>query len=469
MVRIETVDIPGSGRGLVSATPIAAGDLVLRESPVILNVTQSLHRAVCAYCLRYIAEGAAVECTGCKQASFCNDRCQQRASRQAHTATICHSMARAGLDNLDPETADQARFIIQAQDLIDPEQQGGALWRKKALALLQSADEDHADTAEVLKWAEKYFGSEKWQKWKVAAKKLASQDRINSYGIMAPPGPHGERRIRGSGVYPMSSLLNHDCMPNVARYDYFDGPQEDNTIVEFRALHDIPADTQITQSYFPLSWSFEDRQQRCKEQYGFTCICDRCQVEQHWQGASDDESSDTAGPSAANDHAEGSDQRQIGADKPKVRHDDEAEIEPARGLQQGAEVSHRQERAKGSNEGGSQEREGQHGKHGEGVNRDLDEQPCMKEESHADSAEDSAEEYEVPDEAYIMAYLGRHVCPQELPRADEEEEACGGTMTPVGVHGDTYACNMCGFERLELERLAELEKMYQAVAQEVLQ
>ena len=193
------------------------------------------------------------------------------------------------------------------------------------------------------------------------------------------------------------------------------------------------------------------------------------QVEQHWQGASDDESSDTAGPSAANDHAEGSDQRQIGADKQKVRHDDEAETEPARGLQQGAEVSHRQERAKGSNEGGSQEHEGQHGKHGEGVNRDLDEQTCMKEESHADSAEDSAEDYEVPDEAYIMAYLGRHVCPQELPTADEEEEACGGTMTPVGVHGDTYACNMCGFERLESERLAELEKMYQAVAQEVLQ
>lgn len=117
-------------------------------------------------------------------------------------------MAKAGLDNLDPETADQARFIIQAQDLIDPEHQGqhcwlhmiisvslklvmllvgqvaclfgnivmpyvvrnphagGALWRKKALALLQSADEDHADTAEVLKWAETYFGAEKWQKWK---------------------------------------------------------------------------------------------------------------------------------------------------------------------------------------------------------------------------------------------------------------------------------------------------------------
>ncbi len=191
------------------------------------------------------------------------------------------------------------------------------------------------------------------------------------------------------------------------------------------------------------------------------------QVEQHWQGASDDESSDAAGPSAATDHAEGSDQRQIGADEQKVRPDDEVEPEPARALQQGAEASQRQEKAEGSNEGRSQEGEGQHGNSDEGVNRDLDEQQCMKEASHADSAEDSAEEYEVPDEAYIMAYLGRHVCSQELPIANGEEEACGGTMTPVGVHGDTYACNMCGFERLESERLAELEKMYQAVAQEV--
>ena len=52
----------------------------------------------------------------------------------------------------------------------------------------------------------------------------------------------------------MGSLLNHDCMPNVARFDDFDAAHEENAFVEFRALHDIPADTQITQSYFPLSW-----------------------------------------------------------------------------------------------------------------------------------------------------------------------------------------------------------------------
>lgn len=54
MVAVETVAIEGSGRGLVAVTPIAAGELVLRESPVILTVTQELHQAVCANCLRYI-------------------------------------------------------------------------------------------------------------------------------------------------------------------------------------------------------------------------------------------------------------------------------------------------------------------------------------------------------------------------------------------------------------------------------
>ena len=54
MVAVETVAIEGSGRGLVTVTPIAAGELVLRESPVILTVTQELHQAVCASCLRYI-------------------------------------------------------------------------------------------------------------------------------------------------------------------------------------------------------------------------------------------------------------------------------------------------------------------------------------------------------------------------------------------------------------------------------
>lgn len=66
------------------------------------------------------------------------------------------------------------------------------------------------------------------------------------------------------------------------------------------------------------------------------------------------------------------------------------------------------------------------------------------------------------DEAYVMAYLGRHMCPQEV----QSGVACGGSMTPVGVHGDTYVCNMCDFERSETERVAELARTFQFVMDE---
>ena len=48
--------------------------------------------------------------------------------------------------------------------------------------------------------------------------------------------------------------------------------------VEFRALHDVPAGEELTQSYFPLNVDYKQRQQRLQEDYGFTCTCPRCQV-----------------------------------------------------------------------------------------------------------------------------------------------------------------------------------------------
>ena len=73
------------------------------------------------------------------------------------------------------------------------------------------------------------------------------------------------------------------------------------------------------------------------------------------------------------------------------------------------------------------------------------------------------------DEAYVRAYVGRHMCPQEAVSADEEGGVCGGAMTPVGVHGDTYVCNMCGYERSESERVAELAQTFHDVSEEVRQ
>ena len=35
----------------------------------------------------------------------------------------------------------------------------------------------------------------------------------------------GERRIRGTAIYPLACYVNHECLPNVARMDDFDSSQ----------------------------------------------------------------------------------------------------------------------------------------------------------------------------------------------------------------------------------------------------
>ena len=37
--------------------------------------------------------------------------------------------------------------------------------------------------------------------------------------------------------------------------------------------------SEVTQSYCPLNWPLEERQKQCREVYGFSCNCPRCQTE----------------------------------------------------------------------------------------------------------------------------------------------------------------------------------------------
>ena len=67
---------------------------------------------------------------------------------------------------------------------------------------------------------------------------LVNKEQLNGYGVMAACGPEGERRTRGSGLYHQASLTNHECNPNMARFDAFDGT---SVRLAFRAMHDLPA------------------------------------------------------------------------------------------------------------------------------------------------------------------------------------------------------------------------------------
>ena len=49
------------------------------------------------------------------------------------------------------------------------------------------------------------------------AGRLLGVEAVNSFGVMGATGPEGERTLRGSGIYARAAMLNHECLPNVAR------------------------------------------------------------------------------------------------------------------------------------------------------------------------------------------------------------------------------------------------------------
>ena len=159
---------------------------------------------------------------------------------------------------------------------------------------------------------------------------LLEKDAINGYGVLfarSTPDASGcsqdfgrkqeeyieERRLRGAGLYAHASRINHECLPNATRFDRFDAMPDtvgeaagSNTVLQIRMLHDLPAGEEVTQSYFPLTWSYVERQTRCRDHYGFECACPRCREEMKWPvedggGGADDEANNTSADGAAVD------------------------------------------------------------------------------------------------------------------------------------------------------------------------
>ena len=54
-------------------------------------------------------------------------------------------------------------------------------------------------------------------------------------------------------------------------------------------MRDIEEGEELLTSYFPINWPRPLRQQRLREEYGFECACDRCELEKAWCEEGEDE------------------------------------------------------------------------------------------------------------------------------------------------------------------------------------
>ncbi|EHA8588131.1 histone-lysine N-methyltransferase ASHR2 [Cocos nucifera] len=292
---VKVAELPGRGRALVAARPIKAGDVLLSDSPVLLYpaiLPSAAAFPFCSYCFRSLrsaatsstalAGGGPLPCPSCVSLSlFCSPRCLSLAMTSSHPSWLCRSLLH--LSSLPADLHAPALFLLAAYNLaaFSPSDFLRLLSLEGALPAAYEAAALHSFVTSLLPQP---FPSGFSPELTAA---LLAKDKRNAFGLMEPfrVEDAGERRVRAYGIYPNASFFNHDCLPNACRFDYVDGDGDGdrNTDIVVRAIHDIPEGREVCLSYFPVNWSYAERQRRLVEDYGFQCQCDRCQVEKNWK------------------------------------------------------------------------------------------------------------------------------------------------------------------------------------------
>ncbi|KAF3776674.1 Histone-lysine N-methyltransferase [Nymphaea thermarum] len=288
---VKPTNIQGKGRALVASEPIPAGQILLRDRPILVYLSHHDHDGpvVCSGCYRKLSSpepnaAPLLSCPSCSEhARFCSPNCQSSALASSHSSWVCKALTcLRSASTLSPDLRTQANFLIAAYNLSSVSPSDFSLLLSFQGSGVESP-ESHLLHSFILAVIALHPLPKGVEASPVLTALLLSKDKQNAFGIMEPLKDSGERLVRAYAIYPQASLFNHDCLPNACRFDYFDNPGDGNTSIIIRALHDIPAGREICLSYFPINWNYKDRQTRLSEDYGFTCNCDRCQIEMNWK------------------------------------------------------------------------------------------------------------------------------------------------------------------------------------------
>ncbi|KAL5538929.1 hypothetical protein UlMin_042837 [Ulmus minor] len=313
---LKLEEIHGRGRALVAAQPLKGGQIILRDSPILLysalplSPSSSSSNFYCDFCFRILNQSSSslTRCASCSLHLFCNPNCLAAAQSSSHSPWLCQSLLRLRHPSspLSCQPLDrhlQVRFILAAHNLalISPTQ-------FQILISLQGTPQD--STASIAQFLYSLVTSlcpsppppaEGWFPVEIFAALLA-KDKLNAFGLMEPFSEDGQRSVRAYGIYPKASLFNHDCLPNACRFDYLDTCSDhNNTDIIVRMIHDVPQGREICLSYFPVNENYRNRQKRLLEDYGFACHCDRCNVEANWSDQEDGQEEEEEGEAMEDD------------------------------------------------------------------------------------------------------------------------------------------------------------------------
>ncbi|KAK2856242.1 hypothetical protein Q5P01_004977 [Channa striata] len=259
---LEKFDSPGKGRGLRVTRAFQTGELLF-SCPAYSYVLSLKERGCyCEFCFTR-KEGLA-RCGKCKKAFYCNANCQ-RGDWPMHKLE-CSAMT-AFQENWCP--SEMARLV--ARIIAKKKMQTERCASEKILPIgdMQSHVDDvdnerkdmyEGDIAGLHRFYSKHLELPDHKDLLT----LFSQIACNGFTIEDDELSH-----TGTAIYPDVALINHSCLPSViVTYN--------GTSAEVRAVQNMKPGDEVLISYIDLLYPTDDRNNRLRESYYFTCDCQEC-------------------------------------------------------------------------------------------------------------------------------------------------------------------------------------------------
>ena len=296
------------GFGVFATRPIAAGDAIMIERPLVLTPSWEVCRRACSVCLAesQCADGCAEWsdlCAGCGSVAFCSTACAELARREElHGHVECAGLAawrRAVTE--DDADADVADLVVQAVRIL-AYRHGGTRVRPFAPEL----GEAEAEGEQLLRVGYEAYASrlcpmrrtarsgEGIKRAVLAALRavpaearvkpaelydVLSRHQCNCYGVMG----RGSTSVGLASNVGALHYFNHSCVPNCT----FDSvplgaPAAGHrgalwpTRFALRALVDVAEGEELLHCYAGSADGPSARRAYLRDHFGFECECARC-------------------------------------------------------------------------------------------------------------------------------------------------------------------------------------------------
>ncbi|KAI3395143.1 hypothetical protein diail_1758 [Diaporthe ilicicola] len=278
--------IPNAGSGLFAVNDIPAGSDIFRSQPLIM-VAESVHKGVCEFC--FLNSNSSVNsnghfytdseddprpritaCGACRVACYCSKKCQAKAWKSYHKYECPVLQENPELGSLDQALC-RLLLWIKNKVISEKDMRVVVALETESEARLERerrVSDDAPGIALTLGATQSIHAAIKPGINLRLCHQLYCAILTNALAIR----PSEVEAAYGTCVDLVVSLINHCCDENAIVF--FEGRE-----LRCRALKDIAAGTEITVCYQDARQDVLQRRRTLKEQFFFSCDCNKCKSE----------------------------------------------------------------------------------------------------------------------------------------------------------------------------------------------